>query len=446
MILSTMKTQALENPKTPMLMDSECVVKDAPPQQPETTGGVDFVVKNLEDSGRLEERVGSQSMQENNSKVNGVTGTQLPRKAAHVPSEQSSAPSTAHWIVTSNSQREDKRTTTPRSTKETDFKAKEELRKLTSIKQFTASIESLSTLEDQLHATTAAKSNVHQDRKPPKQDVRRFGTLLYAIDVMQNQESNAAAAAAVANNNKRKALSPPPDAPARSLRRLPVKKVPFGDAIVSQYKPKPHPPKPAVTKPKPRVRIKDKRQPDREMAQKAAALALRISQDAELSKQLLLSMALHRNSPRTPPASLPGRGHVLTARFFWAHYPPLESVLKEAMPMYYHLSISSCQSVEQQDFNNKLVQKILRAAYDRGWVFDPKAFGNAKVLRDRIRCYYKTHIQNAKKRLTNMVKNPTKRANTLHLTEHYGIIEKALLYKKHHKVGEATFAVEGTAS
>jgi hypothetical protein len=136
-------------------------------------------------------------------------------------------------------------------------------------------------------------------------------------------------------------------------------------------------------------------------------------------------MALVRENPRTPPESIPGRGHVLPDGFFWARYPPLENILKKHMAEYYRLSMEMCQSVDQQSFNNRLVQEVMAEAESRSWTFDPQSFGDLKILRDRIRCYYKTHIQNAKKRLKTMLRNPTKRSNAIHLMQHYDLIQQA---------------------
>jgi hypothetical protein len=97
-------------------------------------------------------------------------------------------------------------------------------------------------------------------------------------------------------------------------------------------------------------------------------------------------------------------------------------VLKKHMAKYYDLSTTKCQSAQQQAFNNDLVIHVRSVAKDRGWRFHPTF--TDKSLRDRIRCYYKTHIQNAKKRLRTMVRNPTKRANARHLCAHLDLIEQ----------------------
>lgn len=167
------------------------------------------------------------------------------------------------------------------------------------------------------------------------------------------------------------------------------------------------------------------------VAQRAAALAVRVSSDAELVKRLLLSMAVLRDNPRQSQVPLPSppAGHFLEDGFFWAHYPPLEQILKDNMARYYALSIGKCQSPEQHIFNNTLVALVRQSVTAREWSFD-RIFMCDKVLRDRIRCYYKTHIQNAKKRLNTMLKNPTKKANASHLIQHWELIRETIVTSK----------------
>jgi len=158
-------------------------------------------------------------------------------------------------------------------------------------------------------------------------------------------------------------------------------------------------------------------------AQQASQLAEQALARPRLCKRLLLSMALVRTNPRTPPSCYPSHGTVLADRFHWAAYPPLDSILRKNMKRYYELSTDKCQSRDQQEFNNRLVHLIRKEATKYGWEFDEKVFDDKKI-RDRIRCFYKTHIQNAKKRLKTMLKNPEKKANIKALAAHYHLIEE----------------------
>jgi hypothetical protein len=191
-----------------------------------------------------------------------------------------------------------------------------------------------------------------------------------------------------------------------------------------------------VSKPRPLPSLRKKVDHEREeqMAQEAVQLAHRIMQDeTDLAKRLLLSMALDRDSPRKPPADWPAPGDVPEG-FVWAHYPPLESILKEHMGQYYEFSMDKTQAIAQQHFNNSLVDRTRDLAAQYKWDLP----SHRRILRDRIRCYYKTHIQNAKKRLRTMLKNPTKRANAKALVHHYALLQHAWTNKDDEAITKAT--------
>ena len=165
------------------------------------------------------------------------------------------------------------------------------------------------------------------------------------------------------------------------------------------------------------------------IAKRAAQLVEQLRDNRKVEKQLLLSMALTRENPRSAPSSYPPKGTVIVNGFYWGQFPPLEKVLRSYMEEYYELSIEKCQSRTQQAFNNKLVILVREEANKYGWSFHEDAFDEKKI-RDRIRCFFKTHIQNAKKRLKTMVRNPLKRANAKALANHLDLIEKCDLIDK----------------
>jgi hypothetical protein len=129
-----------------------------------------------------------------------------------------------------------------------------------------------------------------------------------------------------------------------------------------------------------------------------------LEDDKDLQKKLILIMAMQR--PRTPinphPTKPPAR--IIGEGFYWKEYPPLEDVLYEHMEEYYDWSTRERQSKQQQAFNNALVERVRNVALADGNTFCPIHFTD-KRLRDRIRCFYKTHLQNAKKRLHTMKKH-----------------------------------------
>ena len=74
----------------------------------------------------------------------------------------------------------------------------------------------------------------------------------------------------------------------------------------------------------------------------------------------------------------------------------LERFLIEHRDDYLKMS-SRNYTVEQKQFNNTLTERLIALAEKQGNVFDPEDF-NFVAIRDRIRCYYKSYDQTARKR------------------------------------------------
>lgn len=72
----------------------------------------------------------------------------------------------------------------------------------------------------------------------------------------------------------------------------------------------------------------------------------------------------------------------------------LEDYLLKNQEVYFEYS-SRNYSAEQRKYNNDLTRGLLELASSEGYVFENFIFS---MVRDRIRCYYKSHSQSAKKR------------------------------------------------
>jgi hypothetical protein len=137
-----------------------------------------------------------------------------------------------------------------------------------------------------------------------------------------------------------------------------------------------------------------------------------VANDSELERLVILKMAMQRNQTscnlqheaiETALAAKQKVNPVISEGFFWREYPECEQVLYNNMPKYYEISAIQRNYKLQQHFNNVLVDQVRQAAEGQGFSIDPEFCD--KKLRDRIRCFYKTHLQNAKKRLATLQKH-----------------------------------------
>ena len=118
-----------------------------------------------------------------------------------------------------------------------------------------------------------------------------------------------------------------------------------------------------------------------------------------------------RDGPPGPPPPPPGPPYVspygplhppaeektiLRKKFSWKHYPELERFLISNRDDYLEHS-SKNYTAEQKQYNNWLTERLLEVADQHSYAFDPEDF-NFVAIRDRIRCYYKSFVQTARKR------------------------------------------------
>ncbi len=87
---------------------------------------------------------------------------------------------------------------------------------------------------------------------------------------------------------------------------------------------------------------------------------------------------------------------ILRKKFSWKHYPELEAFLIENRDEYLRHSALN-YTMEQKLYNNRLTGRVIELATSCGYVFDPEMFTFA-MIRDRIRCYFKTYVQSCKRR------------------------------------------------
>lgn len=87
---------------------------------------------------------------------------------------------------------------------------------------------------------------------------------------------------------------------------------------------------------------------------------------------------------------------ILRKKFSWKHYPELERFLIANRDDYLEHS-SKNYTAEQKQYNNWLTERLLEVADQHSYAFDPEDF-NFVAIRDRIRCYYKSYVQTARKR------------------------------------------------
>jgi hypothetical protein len=124
----------------------------------------------------------------------------------------------------------------------------------------------------------------------------------------------------------------------------------------------------------------------------------RCTDEEDFSKKVFLEkLSRSMYSQRTPRYALLIRGQSLTTQTYFSRFHlQLEQFLIANREEYLRHSALN-YTVQQKQYNNRLTSRLLELASENGYVFDEREFSFVTV-RDRIRCYFKSYVQSAKKR------------------------------------------------
>jgi hypothetical protein len=126
---------------------------------------------------------------------------------------------------------------------------------------------------------------------------------------------------------------------------------------------------------------------------------IRLDQDDDLRRKVIHHMALHdeQQADRSPARDpLNPRPTAITEGFFWRDFPACERVLYDNMAQYH----GTRGEGNRGEVPALVVEQVRAVANENGWVIHL----TDRQLRDRVRCFYKTHLQNAGKRLLTIMK------------------------------------------
>jgi hypothetical protein len=110
------------------------------------------------------------------------------------------------------------------------------------------------------------------------------------------------------------------------------------------------------------------------------------------------SNTLHAAAPPPPPADA-----MIQVGFLWENFPLCERVLEDCAAEYFSACYQKLSQLAMRQLNDAIVDRVQTVITQEHYAVHPD-FGERK-LRERIRCYYKTLIANAKKRLATLEKH-----------------------------------------